>query len=83
MEYIRGALSWVDLSIEQLVMTLLIVAVYLLYKELKLVRHKYAQLDKLVFAHSLIINTKLGVKTIKIHRSGDYEIAQPINEASP
>jgi len=80
MEHIRAALAWVDLSIEQLVISLLVLAVYLLHKELKTVQHKYNQLDKLVYGHALIINTKLGVKTIKIHRSGDYAIAQPINE---
>ena len=79
MEYIRGALSWVDLSIEQLVITLLIVVVYLLYKELKLIQYKYQQLDKLVFAHGLIINSKLGIKTVTLHRSGDYAIHNPIN----
>jgi hypothetical protein len=80
MEYIRGALAWVDLSIEQLVMTLLIVMVYMLYKKLDCLQHKYNQLDKLVFAHALIISNKFDIKTIKIHRTSDYEVAQPINQ---
>jgi len=83
MEYIRGALSLlVDMTIEQLVITLLLVALYLLHKRVTELHHKYSQLDKLVFAHGLIINTKLGVKTIKLHRSHDYEIDQPINNIS-
>jgi len=79
MEFVKGALSWVDLTMEQLIITLLIVVVYVLYRKLEIILHKYNQLDKLIFAHALIISNKLGVKTVKIHRTGDYEIAQPIN----
>ena len=82
MEHIRAALSWVDLTIEQLVISLLILTCFLLHKRLVCITHKFNQLDKLVFAHALIINTKLGVKTIRVHRSADYEIAQPINDIS-
>ena len=80
MEHMRAALSWVDLSIEQLVISLLVLTAYLLHKRLAHLTHKYNQHDKLIFAHALIISNKLGVKTIKIHRTSDYEIAQPINE---
>lgn len=79
MEYIRAALAWVDLSIEQLVISLLIVTVFILYKKLEKLKQDYHQLDKLMFAHGLIINTKLGIRTVRVHRSGDYEVAQPIN----
>jgi len=40
---------------------------------------KYHQIDKLTLVHSWIINLKLGVKTVKQHRNGDYEIANPID----
>ena len=79
MEYLRSALAWVDLSIEQLVISLLILTVYLLHKRLVCLTNKYNNLDKLVFGHALIISNKLGVKTIKVHRSGDYEIRNPIS----
>ena len=35
MEYIRSALAWVDLSIEQLIISMLVLAVYLVHKELR------------------------------------------------
>ena len=80
MEFIRGALSWVDLTIQQLVITLLIVVVYLLYKKIECLQLKYNQHDKLLYGHSIIIYQKLGVKTVKLHRSNDYEIVQQANE---
>lgn len=80
MEYLRGALSWVDLTIQQLVITLLIVVVYLLYKKIECLQLKYNQHDKLLYGHSIIIYQKLGVKTVKLHRNNDYEIVQQANE---
>jgi hypothetical protein len=83
MEYIRGALSLlVDMTIEQLVITLLLVVVYSMYKKVVCIQHKYNQLDKLVYAHALIIAIKLKVRTVKTHRTSDYELEQPINHVS-
>ena len=45
----------------------------------KLNTHRFHQLDKLTLVHSWIINLKLGVKTVKTHRNGDYEIVNPID----
>jgi len=80
MEFIRGAVSWVELNITQLVITLLIVAVYLLYKRIECLQVKYNQHDKLLYGHSIIIHMKLGVRTVKLHRNNDFEINQPANE---
>ena len=82
MEYIRSFISLFDLTVERFVITLLIVAVYLLYKRLVCMTHQYNQLDKLVFAHALIISNKLNVRTIKVHRTSDYEPHNPINNVS-
>ncbi len=79
MEHLRAALAWVDLSIEQLVISLLILTVYLLHKRLVCLTNKYNQHDKLLYGHALIISNKLGVKTIRVHRTGDYEIRSPIS----
>jgi hypothetical protein len=80
MEHIRAALAWVDLSIEQLVISLLILAVYLLYRKLNCLQQKYNQLDKLNLVHAHIIHKRCGIKTVDIHRTNDYTIHYPLNE---
>lgn len=80
MEYIRSFISLFDLTVERFAICLLCVTAIMLYKRLRIIEHKYAQLDKLVFGHALIISNQMGIKTIKIHRSSDYEVAQPINQ---
>ena len=61
---------------------LLVVAyVIILSKRQKVLDRKYQQLDKLNLVHAYIIADKLKVNTVKIHRSGDYEITNPLNEA--
>jgi len=60
---------------------LLVVAyVIILSKRQKALDRKYQQLDKLNLVHAYIIADKLKVNTVKIHRSGDYEIVNPLNE---
>ncbi len=71
---------WQNMSTEQLVITLLIAANILLYRWIKNLAHENRQLDKLVLIHGHIIKDKLGIKTVKVHRSGDYEIVQPLND---
>jgi len=44
------------------------------------VEHKYHQLDKLVLVQAHILKDKLGVKLVKVHRTGDYEIEYPLND---
>jgi len=68
------------MNAEKLVITLLIAANILLYRWIKNLAHENRQLDKLVLIHGHIIKDKLKIKTVKIHRSGDYEIVQPLNE---
>jgi len=58
------------------------IIIFYLIKKLTAIEYKYHQHDKLLFGHALIISNKLGVKTIKIHRSSDFEITQPINDIS-
>jgi predicted ferric reductase len=60
---------------------LLVVAyVIILSKRQKVLDRKYQQLDKLNLVHAYIIADKLKVNTVKIHRSGDYEITNPLND---
>ena len=64
------------------VLGLMVVAyVVILAKRQKALDRKYQQLDKLNLVHAYIIADKLNIKTVKIHRSGDYEITNPLNEA--
>ena len=79
MEYVRAFISLFDMHGERIIIVLLCVAVIYLYRKVGIVEHKFTQIDKLVFAHGLIINTKLGIRTVKMHRNNDYEVAQPIN----
>lgn len=71
---------WQDMTIEQLVITLLIIAVVVLFGIVKKIRYVQAQHDKLILVQAHIIAAKLGIKTVNIHRSGDYEISQPLNQ---
>lgn len=63
------------------VLGLFVVAyVVILAKRQKVLDEKYRQLDKLNLVHAYIIADKLKVNTVKIHRSGDYEITNPLND---
>lgn len=59
---------------------LVVVYVIILSKRQKVLDRKYQQLDKLNLVHAYILADKLKVNTVKIHRSGDYEITNPLNE---
>lgn len=48
-------------------------------REIKSYKHQVHQLDKLVLVQGWILKIKLGIDTVKIHRSGDYEIVSPLN----
>ena len=48
-------------------------------KRNRMLTEKYHQIDKLTLVHSWIINLKLDVKTVKMHRNGDHEIVNPID----
>ena len=84
MEIINGIISLFGFISEQLVFIVCLQTLVIIYLVKKLVKleHSYHQHDKLLFGHALIISNKLGVKTIKIHRSSDFEITQPINDIS-
>ncbi len=41
---------------------------------------KYELVNDGLLSHAWIIRLKLGVKTLKKHRSGDVELVQPIDE---
>ena len=70
---------WQNLTTEQLVIGLLIFAVMYLFTALKTVSHQYHQHDKLLLVLGHVVKDKLGITTVKIHRSGDFEIVQPLN----
>ena len=59
---------------------LVVVYLVMLTKRVKNIEGKYHQLDKLNLVHAYIISDKLKVDTVEIHRSGDYEITNPLNE---
>lgn len=49
-------------------------------REIRQLRKKYNLLDKLILYHAAILLMKLGVRTVKQHRSGDIEIVEPLNK---
>ena len=59
---------------------LVVMWILLLVKRVKEVERANRQLDKLVLLHGHIIRDRLGITTVKVHRSGDYQIEQPLNE---
>ncbi len=67
---------WQNMTTEQLVITLLIVAVVLLFRMVVTLSGKYNQLDKLL----LLVCDRSHRDVVNIHRNGDYEIVQPLNE---
>jgi len=70
---------WHGLTTEQLVISLLICAVIYLNIRIGRLSYKYTQLDKLILVHAYIIHYELGIKTVEVHRNGDYEITNPVN----
>ena len=71
--------NWADFII--LLMGLCVVAYLRLQrKEIKKLRHEAVQHDKLILLYGHIIKSKWGITSVKIHRSGDYEIVQPLND---
>jgi len=66
---------WQDLTVEQLVIGLLIGAIFLLFGAIKCLRTQYNQLDKL----SLLMASKIDPRMVRIHRNGNYEIVHPFN----
>ena len=49
-------------------------------KAIKSLYDKYNLLNAGLITHAWVIRLKLGVKTLKKHRSGDVELVQPIDE---
>lgn len=71
---------WHNLTTEQLVIALLIGAVFYLFIEVKTLRGKYASLDKGHSNHAWIIALTTGVLPIRNHHTGDYELRDPLDE---
>ena len=67
-------------TVEQLIIGLLFLSQSYMWAKILKLSGKYHQIDKMVLLHSWIIRIKLKVTTFKIHRNGDYEILDPINE---
>lgn len=66
---------WQNMTIEQMVITLLMVAVFILFKRIAELNERYASLDKL----SLLMASKIDPRMVRLHRNGDYEIVHPFN----
>ena len=69
---------WQDMTITQLVITLLNVAVILLANAYRQQQHQIKQMDKLL----LLVCDRSHRDLVNIHRNGDYEITQPLNKDS-
>jgi len=50
------------------------------FKRNKILTEKYNQLDKLTLLNSFLLGDLTGKKIVKIHRNGDYEIVNPLNQ---
>jgi len=48
--------------------------------EIKRMKHTAAQHDKLILLYGHLIKINFNVTSVKVHRNGDYEIAQPLND---
>ena len=66
------------MSVEQLVIALLILAVSYLFRLVTKLQYQFNQLDKLMMAISIVLHIKTGVKLTQNHRSGDYDIVNPM-----
>ena len=51
-----------------------------MWAEIKEVKQKYNQLDKLTLLNSFLISQLNGESVVKVHRNGDYEILNPLNK---
>ena len=73
-------LLWQNMTTEELVITLLIASNVGLWIKIGFLSGKYHLLNAALITHEWVIRLKLGVKTLKKHRSGDVELVQPIDE---
>jgi hypothetical protein len=48
-------------------------------REIKRLRHMVTQHDKLILVQAWLLKIKLGINTVNVHRTGDYEIVNPLN----
>lgn len=67
---------WNSISIEQLFITMLAFSIGYLHTALKVQQHQIRQQDKLL----LLVCDRVARDVVKIHRSGDYEIVNPLNK---
>lgn len=67
---------WQDMTTMELIVGLLIITVAALFGWLIRMSSKYNQMDKLL----LLVCDRSHRDLVKIHRNGDYEIAQPLNK---
>ena len=66
---------WHGVTVEQLVITLLMASVFVLFSMVKCLGREVRQLDKL----SLLMAYQVDARMVKIHRNGDYQIVHPFN----
>lgn len=67
---------WQDMTIMELVITLLIIGLTILANAYRRQQHQIKQMDKLL----LLVCDRSHRDLVNIHRNGDYEIAQPLNK---
>lgn len=71
---------WQDMTTMELVVTLLIASQVLAWIKIGFLSGKLQLLNTGHSAHAWILRLRLGITTIKQHRSGDFELVQPIDE---
>jgi len=69
---------WAGISIDQMCIFALALYCANLTKQLNKLSYQYNQLDKLMMAISIVIHIKTGVKLTQNHRTGDYDIVNPM-----
>ena len=71
---------WQNLTKDELVIALLILSNIGLWLRCGVLGGKYHLLNRLASNHAWIIKLKLGITTIRHHRTGDIEIVEPLND---
>ena len=67
---------WHQITVEQLMITMLALGLGFIGNAYRAQQHQIRQLDKLL----LLVCDRVARDAVKIHRSGDYEIVNPLNK---
>ena len=69
---------WAGISIDQMCLFGLALYCRHLTRLITKLQYQFNQLDKLMMAISIVLHIKTGVKLTQNHRSGDYDIVNPM-----